>query len=141
MGMRRRARELALQLLYQHEHTGADLDVMQTDFDEWTGSNDGVRDFADFLLRGTLANLEKLDEELALQTAHWRLERLAAVDRNILRLAMFELMHDTDTPPAVVIDEAIEIAKKFGAEESGRFVNGVLDGFIKRRIDASRRRI
>ena len=135
--MRRRARELALQLLYQHEHTGADLDVMQTDFDEWTGSNDGVRDFADFLLRGTLANLEKLDEELALQTAHWRLERLAAVDRNILRLAMFELMHDTDTPPAVVIDEAIEIAKKFGAEESGRFVNGVLDGFIKRRIDAS----
>jgi len=137
MGMRRRARELALQLLYQHEHTGADLDVMQTDFDEWTGSNDGVRDFADFLLRGTLANLEKLDEELALQTAHWRLERLAAVDRNILRLAMFELMHDTDTPPAVVIDEAIEIAKKFGAEESGRFVNGVLDGFIKRRIDAS----
>jgi len=134
--MRRRARELALQLLYQHEHTGADLDVMQTDFDEWTGSADGVREFADFLLRGTLANLEQLDEELAVQTAHWRLERLAAVDRNILRLAMFELMHVPDTPPAVVIDEAIEIAKKFGAEESGRFVNGVLDGFVKRRVDA-----
>jgi len=135
MGMRRRARELALQLLYQHEHTGADLDAMQTDFDEWTGSADGVREFADFLLRGTLANLEKLDEELAIQTAHWRLERLAAVDRNILRLAMFELMHVPDTPPAVVIDEAIEIAKKFGAEESGRFVNGVLDGFNKRRAE------
>jgi len=136
MGMRRRARELALQLLYQHEHTGADLEVMQRDFDEWTGASDGVREFADFLLRGTLANLEKLDEELAIQTAHWRLERLAAVDRNILRLAMFELTHIPDTPPAVVIDEAIEIAKKFGAEESGRFVNGVLDGFIKRRADA-----
>ena len=132
MGMRRRARELALQLLYQHEHTGADLDVMQTDFDEWTGSADGVREFADFLLRGTLANLEQLDEELAVQTAHWRLERLAAVDRNILRLAMFELMHAPDTPPAVVIDEAIEIAKKFGAEGSAGFVNGVLDGFLKR---------
>ncbi len=136
MGMRRRARELALQLLYQHEHTGADLDVMQRDFDEWTGASDGVREFADVLLRGTLSQLEKLDEELALQTAHWRLERLAAVDRNILRLAMYELMHEPDTPPAVVIDEAIEIAKKFGAEESGRFVNGVLDGFIKRRADA-----
>lgn len=135
MGMRRRARELALQLLYQHEHTGADLDAMQTDFDEWTGATDELRGFADFLLRGTLSNLAELDEELARQTAHWRLERLAAVDRNILRLAMFELMHEPDTPPAVVIDEAIEIAKKFGAEESGRFVNGVLDGFVKRRAD------
>jgi len=136
MGMRRRARELALQLLYQHEHTGADLDAMQRDFDEWTGAAPEVRDFADFLLRGTLAHLEELDGELALQTAHWRLERLAAVDRNILRLAMFELIHEPDTPPAVVIDEAIEIAKKFGAEESGRFVNGVLDGFVKRRAGA-----
>lgn len=135
MGMRRHARELALQLLYQHEHTGADLDVMQTDFDEWTSATDGVREFADFLLRGTLANLVDLDEELELQTAHWRLERLAAVDRNILRLAMFELKHEPDTPPAVIIDEAIEIAKKFGAEESGRFVNGVLDGYVKRKID------
>lgn len=135
MGMRRRARELALQLLYQHEQTSADLEIMQRDFDEWTSSTDGVREFADFLLRGTLANLEKLDEELSLQTAHWRLERLAAVDRNILRLALFELTHVPDTPPAVVIDEAIEIAKKYGAEESGRFVNGVLDGFVKRRSD------
>lgn len=136
MGMRRRARELALQLLYQHEHTSADLEIMQRDFDEWSSSTDGVREFADFLLRGTLANLEKLDEELSLQTAHWRLERLAAVDRNILRLALFELTHVPDTPPAVVIDEAIEIAKKYGAEESGRFVNGVLDGFVKRRCDS-----
>ncbi len=135
MGMRRHARELALQLLYQHEHTGADLDVMQTDFDEWTSATDGAREFADFLLRGTLANLADLDEELELQTAHWRLERLAAVDRNILRLAMFELKHEPDTPPAVIIDEAIEIAKKFGAEESGRFVNGVLDGYVKRKTD------
>jgi len=135
MGMRRHARELALQLLYQHEHTGADLDVMQTDFDEWTSATDRVREFADFLLRGTLANLADLDEELELQTAHWRLERLAAVDRNILRLAMFELKHEPDTPPAVIIDEAIEIAKKFGAEESGRFVNGVLDGYVKRKKD------
>jgi len=106
---------------------------MQTDFDEWTTAGDGVRAFADHLLRGTLDHLEELDAQLVRQTAHWRLERLAAVDRNILRLAMFELLYDPETPPAVVIDEAIEIAKKFGAEESGRFVNGVLDGFVKRR--------
>ena len=136
MGLHRRARELALQLLYQHEHTGADLDAMQTEFDEWISASDEVREFADFLLRGTLAHLGELDDELARQTAHWRLERLAAVDRNILRLAMFELVHEPETPPAVVIDEAIEIAKKYGAEESGRFVNGVLDGFIKRRAGA-----
>ena len=114
MGMRRRARELALQLLYQHEHTGADLNSMQTDFDEWTGAGDRVREFADRLLRGTLDHLDELDGELARQTAHWRLERLAAVDRNILRLAMFELLFETDTPPAVVIDgyhQAIETGR------------------------------
>jgi N utilization substance protein B len=136
MGMRRRARELALQLLYQHEHTGADFETMQDDFDEWTNAGEAVREFADRLLRGTVVHLDELDEELARQTAHWRLERLAAVDRNILRLAMFELMYENETPPAVVIDEAIEIAKKYGAEESSRFVNGVLDGFVKRRAGA-----
>jgi N utilization substance protein B len=136
MGMRRRARELALQLLYQHEHTGADFEAMQRDFDEWVNADGAVQDFADRLLRGTVTHLEELDAELARQTAHWRLERLAAVDRNILRLAMFELMYENETPPAVVIDEAIEIAKKYGAEESSRFVNGVLDGFVKRRAGA-----
>jgi N utilization substance protein B len=80
-------------------------------------------------------HLEEIDGELARQTANWRLERLAAVDRNILRLAMYELLFQAETPHAVVIDEAIEIAKKYGAEESARFVNGVLDGFVKRRTN------
>lgn len=136
MGSRRRARELALQLLYQYELTHAEPGQMQSDFDEWNGASGGVREFADGLLRGTLDHLAEIDQELELQTAHWRLDRLAAVDRNILRLAMYELLFQSDTPPAVVIDEAIEIAKKFGAEESPRFVNGVLDGFLKRRVDS-----
>jgi len=136
VGSRRRARELALQLLYQYELTHADPELMQADFDEWRGSTDGVREFADALLRGTLEHLAEIDGELEQQTAHWRLDRLAAVDRNILRLAMYELLFLPNTPHAVVIDEAIEIAKKFGAEESPRFVNGVLDGFIKRRARA-----
>ena len=133
MGSRRRARELGLQLLYQFEVTGAAPEHMQANLEDWKGATDGIREFADVLLRGTLDHLGEIDEELARQTAHWRLERLAAVDRNILRLAMFELLFHQDTPHAVVIDEAIEIAKKYGAEESARFVNGVLDGFVKRR--------
>ena len=136
MGTRRRARELALQLLYQFELTDASPEEMQAGFEEWWNSGDGVRAFADALLRGTLDRLGEIDDELKLQTTHWRLERLAAVDRNILRLAMYELIYESETPPAVVIDEAIEIAKKYGAKDSGRFVNGVLDGFVKRRAAA-----
>ncbi|MGD9252796.1 MAG: transcription antitermination factor NusB [Holophagae bacterium] len=136
MGTRRRARELALQLLYQFELTDASPEEMQAGFEEWRNAGDGVRAFADDLLRGTLDRLVEIDGELKEQTTHWRLERLAAVDRNILRLAMYELIYESDTPPAVVIDEAIEIAKKYGAKDSGRFVNGVLDGFVKRRASA-----
>ncbi len=136
MGTRRRARELALQLLYQFELTNASPEEMQAGFEEWRNASDEVREFADTLLRGTLSRIDELDEELGRQTTHWRLERLAAVDRNILRLAMYELICETGTPHAVVIDEAIEIAKKYGTKDSGRFVNGVLDGFVKRRSAA-----
>ncbi len=136
MGTRRRARELALQLLYQYELTDAAPEEMQAGLEEWGNSSEGVRQFADVLLRGTLEKLAEIDDELGAQTTHWRLERLAAVDRNIIRLAMYELIYLTDTPHAVVIDEAIEIAKKYGAKDSGRFVNGVLDGFVKRRAEA-----
>ncbi|MEJ2583423.1 MAG: transcription antitermination factor NusB [Acidobacteriota bacterium] len=136
MGTRRRARELALQLLYQFELTNASPEEMQAGFEEWRKASDDVRGFADTLLRGTLSRIDELDEELGRQTTHWRLERLAAVDRNILRLAMYELICETGTPHAVVIDEAIEIAKKYGTKDSGRFVNGVLDGFVKRRSAA-----
>jgi N utilization substance protein B len=136
MGTRRRSRELALQLLYQNELTHGTPEEMQRGFDEWQNAPENVREFADRLLRGTIDKLAEIDEELSRQTTHWRLERLASVDRNILRLAMYELIHESETPPAVVIDEAIEIAKKYGGRDSGRFVNGVLDGFIKRRAVA-----
>jgi N utilization substance protein B len=133
MGARRQARELALQLLYQNELTCAAPEDMERHLEGWQAASVEIRSFADELLRGVLANLEEVDDLLRQQTAHWRLERLAMVDRNILRLAMYELLYRRDTPPAVAIDEAIEIAKKFGAEESPRFVNGVLDGFLKRK--------
>jgi len=136
MGSRRRARELALQLLYQHELTRSSRDIMQGEFEDFNSSPATVQAFASELVAGCLEHLREIDEELERQTSHWRLERLAAVDRNILRLGLYELLFRPDTPPAVVIDEAIEIAKKFGAEDSARFVNGVLDGFLKRRSRA-----
>lgn len=132
MGTRRHARELALQLLYQHEMRQAPIEEMQAHFEGWGGASDAEREFAHELVSGTLEHREDIDAHLERQTAHWRFDRLAAVDRNILRLALYELLYHPDTPPAVVMDEAIEIAKKFGAEESPRFVNGVLDGFLKR---------
>jgi len=137
VGTRRRARELALQLLYQHELTREPIEGLKTGFEDWQSAPEPARRFASQLADGTLAHLEEIDEALRRQTAHWRLERLAAVDKNILRLAMYELLYDSETPPAVVLDEAIEIAKRFGAEDSARFVNGVLDGFLKTRVPKS----
>jgi N utilization substance protein B len=132
MGVRRRGRELALQMLYQHELAGSDVEAVFLTFDELQQAPPGTRDFAVALVRGVISRLAELDSHLVDQADNWRLERMAAVDRNILRLALYELMFEGDTPPAVVIDEAVEIAKRFGSERSSQFVNGVLDGFLHR---------
>jgi transcription antitermination factor NusB len=87
--------------------------------------------FAQELVQGTLDNREKIDDMIRGQADNWRLERMPAVDRNVLRLAIYEMLFETDTPKLVVVDEAIELAKKFGSEQSGRFVNGLLDGLLK----------
>ena len=133
MGMRRRARELALQMLYQNELAGAEEGRVDGDFEELRKADESVRSFALQLFNGTMSHRLEIDQVLAEQTAHWRLDRLATVDRNILRMAIYELVYEVETPAAVVIDEAIEVAKKFGAADSARFVNGVLDGFKRRR--------
>jgi transcription antitermination protein NusB len=132
VGVRRRGRELALQMLYQHEIAANDVEAMFSSFEELKQAPEATRDFAIELVRGVTSKLGELDAHLVDQTDHWRLERMAAVDRNILRLALYELMFEADTPAAVVIDEAVEIAKRFGSERSSQFVNGVLDGFIHR---------
>ncbi|MGD1148320.1 MAG: transcription antitermination factor NusB [Thermoanaerobaculaceae bacterium] len=132
MGVRRRGRELALQMLYQHELAGADVDTIVVSFDELLQAPEAVREFAISLARGVISRLAELDAHLVDQADNWRLERMAAVDRNILRLAIYELIFAGDTPPVVVIDEAVEIAKRFGSERSSQFVNGVLDGFLHR---------
>ncbi len=87
--------------------------------------------YAEVLVRGTLSNLQEIDDLIRSQAEHWRLERMPAVDRNILRLAIYEFLYEPDVPKLVIVDEAIELAKKFGSEDSSRFVNGLLDGLLK----------
>lgn len=88
-------------------------------------------EYAQALVRGTVDHREEIDSMIRGQADNWRLERMPAVDRNILRLAIYEMLYERDTPKLVVVDEAIELAKKFGSEQSGRFVNGLLDGLLK----------
>lgn len=133
MGVRRRGRELALQILYQHELVGGTLQGIFDSFDDLAQAPTVAREFAIVLARGVADQREEIDAALEQQADNWRLERMAVVDRNVLRLAIYELLFEVDTPPAVVIDEAIEIAKRFGSERSGQFINGVLDGFLQRR--------
>ena len=132
MGVRRRGRELALQVLYQHELAGRGVEEILRSFEDLQEAPPVAREFAVELARGVVARLEEVDGHLAGQADNWRLERMAVVDRNILRLAIYELLFEKDTPPAVVIDEAVEIAKRFGSERSSQFINGVLDGFLHR---------
>ncbi|HXU45154.1 MAG TPA: transcription antitermination factor NusB [Thermoanaerobaculia bacterium] len=87
--------------------------------------------YARTLVEGALSHLDEIDELIRSQADNWRLERMPAVDRNILRLAVFEMLYEKDIPKLVVVDEAIELAKKFGSEQSSRFVNGLLDGLLK----------
>lgn len=87
--------------------------------------------YAKTLVTGTHEHQEEIDELIRAQADNWRLERMPAVDRNILRLAIFEMLYERDVPKLVVMDEAIELAKRFGSEQSGRFVNGLLDGLLK----------
>jgi len=128
MGKRRKAREVALQFLYQLDQTGAD-DPTPFEHDFWKRHpvDDDTRAFAASLVRGAKAQQPKIDVIIAESTEHWDLERMAVVDRNILRMAVYELLYEPDVPGKVAINEAIEIAKKFGTAESSRFINGVLD--------------
>jgi N utilization substance protein B len=129
MGKRREGREVALQLLFhwdlnvQQALGAAELEL----FWEFRPSIQGVRTFATNLLNGVIARQATIDEKITKYTANYELRRISAVDRNILRMAIYEMLYAEDVPPIVAINEAIDIAKKFGTEESGKFVNGVLD--------------
>lgn len=134
MRKRTKARELALQLLYQadvtHTQAGELIDGffgMEVNVRE----EPGVKDFAIDLVRSVCEKIDVLDAQIEKFATNWQLDRMATVDRNILRMASFELLFRSDIPPKVAINEAVELAKKYGDLESGKFVNGILDKINK----------
>jgi transcription antitermination protein NusB len=132
MGARRKARELALQMLFQHDMSGNVPDMIIQTFEELQKSKPNIREFATKIFKGTVDNLTSIDEMITAQADNWRLSRMAVVDRNIIRMCVYEFLHENDTPKLVIIDEGIEIAKKYGTDKSSQFINGILDGILKR---------
>lgn len=129
MRKRTRAREFALQLLYQYEMNEEPLqEVIRRFWQENHESEEDVRNYAERLVTGTVEHLVVLDETIVRYAENWLLNRMAVIDRNILRFAAYELLYMADEiPPKVAINEAVNIAKKFSQEEAGKFVNGILD--------------
>jgi len=137
---RHRAREAALQILYQWDVGRGEVDrAVDTFFThQWPNADppsDELRAFASTLARDAVERLEEVDALIAETAAHWRPERMAVLDRLILRMAACELLRDPETPRAVVINEALELARTFSTEESVKFINGMLDA-IRKKIDA-----
>lgn len=136
MGSRRKARECALQMLFAADVTEARADDLVRSYWAELGDTDveeSARDFATRLATGTLAHLAELDERIRSRAEHWRISRMAIVDRNILRLAVYEFLFEP-TPRTVAINEALEIARRFSTYEATQFINGILDA-IKRDLD------
>ncbi len=128
--MRKRTlgRECALQILYQHEMNPEPLEeVMVSFWDQNSELGEEIRLFAESLVKGTEEHREEIDRVIRRATENWELSRMAVIDRNILRFATYELLFVKEIPPKVTINEAVNLAKKFSQEESGKFVNGVLD--------------
>lgn len=136
MGTRRKARECALQMLFAADVTGADTQRLTREF--WSELDDSdadqsTRDFADNIARGTLEKADEIDELIKSRAEHWRIPRMAVVDRNILRMAVYEFVFEP-TPRTVVINEALEIARRFSTYEATQFINGILDA-VKQDLD------
>lgn len=129
MGTRRKARESALQMLFAADVAKTQESVLTSRYWSELGEptlDEATREFANNLAAGTLREIERTDETIRTRAEHWRIERMAIVDRNVLRLAVYEFLF-TDTPHTVVINEALEIARRFSTFEATQFINGILD--------------
>ena len=131
MGPRRKAREYALQMLFQWDITRDTVDQIAANFFENYDEPPAVVDFARLLITRTVEHVEEIDAVIRRHAEHWRVDRMAVVDRNLLRLATQEFIYDKETPKTVVINEAIEIARRFSSQESPQFINGILDSIKK----------
>ncbi len=127
MGKRRTAREQALKFLYQTEFNSGELEKDMESFWEGLSSGDEVREFMDGLVKLVQEHREEIDRFIEQSSKNWTLDRMPHIDRNIIRIAVGELMYRSEVPPKVAINEALEIAKKFGSQDSTDFVNGILD--------------
>jgi len=137
MRKRSRAREYALQMLYIIDITHDPLEEVLENFWQNESSQEipqEVKAFAEFLTRGVINNLDKINLEISHYSHNWDIKRMGVIERNILRLASFELLFCNDIPPKVAINEAVELAKRFSGQESARFVNGILDKIKEKRI-------
>jgi N utilization substance protein B len=132
MGPRRKAREYALQMLFQWDITHDAIEqIVATFFQNQPEESAAIVDFARNLVTGTIEHVEEIDRLIQRHAEHWRLDRMAVVDRNLLRLATQEFLYDSGTPKTVIINEAIEIARRFSTQESPQFINGILDSIKK----------
>jgi len=132
MRKRTKAREIALKILYAWEITSDPVDICREKYWEYDDNADSsVKAFADELVMGVVCRKEELDKTISSYATNWKLDRMATIDRNILRIAAFEMLYIDGIPPKVSMNEAIEMAKKYGDRESGKFVNGILDKINK----------
>ena len=134
MGKRRKSRELALQVLYHWDITGQDAAKTLVQFQEHFSPTQGRDEFAERIIQGVLTHREEIDRLVESSSDNWRLERMTVIDRNLLRLATFELIYCDDIPPKVTLNEAVDLGKRFGSEESSAFVNGILDRIQKEKV-------
>jgi transcription antitermination protein NusB len=138
MGARRKARICALQMLFQYDIAQPRVDELTNSYWEAFGDDMGnvAREFSNNLALGAIARLDEIDDLIKRRAEHWRIQRMAVVDRNILRLAIYEFLYESDTPKTVVINEALEIARRFSTFEATQFINGILDA-IKRDLEST----
>lgn len=135
MGARRRARECALQMLFSYDVARPSIEeLIETYWGEMAEASEEVRSFANELVIGTITHINEIDERIRLRTENWRIVRMAIVDRNLLRMAIYEFIYQSGTPKTVAINEALEIARRFSTSDATQFINGLLDA-IKRDLD------
>jgi N utilization substance protein B len=131
MGRRRKAREETLRILFRLEFENKQIEKTLDQYWKNKKASEGIKEYSTWLVNGVISDQAKIDNIIQQVSEHWRISRMALVDRNILRMAVFELLYEENIAPAIVINEAIEIAKKYSGEEAATFVNGILDAIRK----------
>lgn len=131
MGRRRKAREETLRILFRLEFENKQIDKTLNQYWQSKKTSEEIKEYSTWLVKGIISGQAKIDNIIQQVSEHWRISRMAIVDRNILRMAVFELLYEESIAPAIVINEAIEIAKKYSGDEAATFVNGILDAIRK----------